>query len=390
VDPITNPFAPGAGQAPPALVGREVELDAARVVLDRLADRRPARGLLFIGVRGVGKTVLLNEVRRAARDRGWVVAKVEASRGQPLRRSIAQGLNASLRTATGQHRRGVLDRALAVFKSFSLTASPDGSLAIGIDIDPAGGLANTGDLEIDLTELLGELGATAAELGIGVAILIDELQDLTDAELGAIAGALHDVNQQGLPVTVFGAGLPNVPAVLAAAKSYAERLFDVRAVGPLTDEYAAAALTEPTLALDVEWEPSALRATLDVARGYPYFLQVYGKCVWDFASAAPIARADADAGIVAGTAELGLSFFGARWERASPAQQHYLRALAAVADVEGRGTTSAVADQLGTSLGSLSSTRDQLLRKGILYAPDRGAIAFTTPGMAEFITAIGL
>lgn len=385
MDPVRNPFAPGAGQSPPALVGRSAELGAATVTLERLAQRRPARGLMLVGVRGVGKTVLLNEVRRLAGERDWIVAKVEATRGQPLRRAIAQSLNAALRSATGRHRPGVFERALAVFKSFSLTASPDGSLALGIDIDPAGGIANTGDLEIDLTELFGELGATAAGLGIGVALLVDELHDLEGREVAAVAGALHDAQQQGLPVTLFGAGLPSLPTVLANAKSYAERLFDVRHLEPFDDELAAEALTAATAAEGVGWTGDAIRLVLDAARGYPYFLQVYGKHVWDFALASPITGADARAGVAAANHELDVGFFGARWERATPAQQQYLDALARVADHDGRAGTRAVADVLGASLGSLSSTRDQLLRKGIVYAPDRGTIAFTTPGMAEFV-----
>jgi len=385
VDPVENPFAPGAGQAPPALVGRDPQLRAAEIALDRLADRRPARGSMLVGVRGVGKTVLLNEIRRLAHDRGWIVAKLEASRGQPLRRAVAQALNSALRSATGRHRRGVLERALAVFKSFSLTASPDGSLAIGIDVDPAGGVAGTGDLEIDLTELLGELGATAASLGIGVALLVDEMHDLDPVDLGAIEGALHDTNQHGLPVVVFGAGLPNLPSVLASAKSYAERLFEIQTVGPLDEHDAARALTAATDPAGVAWTTEALQNVLDAARGYPYFLQVYGKHVWDFAPASPITVDDARAGMAAGNAELQSGFFGARWERAAPAQQSYLRALAALADDDGAAATSAVADALGKSLGALSSTRDQLLRKGVVYAPDRGTIAFTTPGMAEFV-----
>ncbi len=385
MDAVLNPFAPGAGQAPPELAGRDEDLLAGRVLYERLTDRRPARGLMLVGVRGVGKTVLLNEYRRLATGRGWICAKVEAARDLPLRRSIAQALNASLRSATGRHRGGALRRALAVFKSFSLTGPPDGSLAIGIDVDPAGGIANTGDFEIDLTELLGELGVTAADLGIGVALLIDELQDLDRAELGALCGALHDAAQQGLPVTVIGAGLPNVPSALTDAKSYAERLFDFRSIGPLDELAARHALVAPTRDLGVEWDDAALKATLVATRGYPFFLQAYGKSIWDYAAGPPITLSDARAGIEAGTRELEIGFFRARWERASAAQQQYLIALAQSAGDDGRATTSAVAQQLGKSLGTLSSTRDQLLRKGILFSPDRGTIAFTTPGMGEYI-----
>ncbi len=385
VDPIRNPFAPGAGQPPPALVGRDVELGAARVALERLAQRRGTRGALYVGVRGVGKTVLLNAVRRAAGDAGWIVVKVEAARGRPLRRSIAQSLNTALRTATGRHVGG-FDRALAVFKSFSLTTSPDGSLALGIDVDPAGGIANTGDLEIDLTELFGELGAAAADLGIGLVLLVDEMHEVDDHEIGAIVGALHDARQLGLPITVYGAGLPNLPSLLASTRNDAEQLFDVRHLDPFDDEVAAVALTSATTPEGVGWTGDAIRLVLDAAAGLPYFLQMYGKHVWDFALASPITGADARAGVASGRRELETVFIGAHWERATPAQRQYLEALTLL-EVDGRASTRAIAESLGATLGSLSSTRDQLLRKGTLYAPDRGAVAFTTPGFADFVRA---
>ncbi len=386
MDPVRNPFAPGAGLRPPAFVGRDREIAAATIALDRLADRRPARGLTFVGVRGVGKTALLNEIRRLAVDRRWIVAKVEAARGQAVRASIAQALNSALRSAAGLHGNRAFDRAFAVFKSFSLTASPDGSLALGIDVDPRGGIANTGDLEIDLTELLGELGAACLGLGVGLAFIVDELHDVAPHEIAAIAGALHDAHQHGLPVILFGAGLPNLPSALANAKSYAERLVEVRALEPFDDELAAAALTSGTTPEGVGWTGDAMRLVIDAARGYPYFLQVYGKFVWDFALASPITGSDARVGIAAGDRDLE-RFFGARWDRTTPAQQQYLHALATLDDGSGRVATRAIATALDASLGSLSTTRDQLLRKGVLYAPDRGQVAFTTPGMAEFVRA---
>jgi AAA ATPase domain len=384
MDPVRNPFAPGAGLRPPAFVGRARELSAATVALDRLADRRPARGLTFVGVRGVGKTALLNEIRRQATDRGWIVAKIEAARGHPFRASVAQALNSALRSATGRFGLRTLDRSLAVFKSFSLLASPDGALALGIDVDPAGGIANTGDLEIDLTELLGDLGATCLDQRIGLAIIVDELHDVSPSEIAAIAGALHDAHQQGLPVILFGAGLPNLPSALANAKSYAERLVEVRELEPFDDELAAEALTSATTPEGVGWTGDAIRLVIDAARGYPYFLQVYGKFVWDFALSSPITGSDARVGIAAGDRDLE-RFFGARWDRTTPAQQQYLSALASLDEGSGLVTTRAIAESLGATLGSVSSTRDQLLRKGIVYAPDRGHIAFTTPGMAEFV-----
>jgi hypothetical protein len=386
VDPVLNPFTPGAGQPPRALVGRDRELAAVQIAIERLAQRRPARGLLVSGVRGVGKTVFVNEVRRRAGAAGWIVAKVEARRDESIRAALAQSLNAALRSASGRHP-GALDHALAVFKSFSLSSAPDGSLALGIDLDAAGGIANTGNLTIDLTELLGELGTAAAALRIGVALLVDELHELDSATLAALAAATHDANQLGLPVVLFGAGLPNVTTIVAGARAYAERMFEPVTFAPFPDELAAEVLTAATTPERVGWTGDAMRLVIDAARGLPYFLQEYGRHVWDYALASPISGADARAGIAAADAELRRSFFGPRWHGATPAQQQYLEAVARVLDPDGRTSTRRVADELGRTLAALSTTRDQLLRKGILYAPDRGSLAFTTPGLAEFVRA---
>lgn len=353
----------------------------------RLESHRQARGAVFLGVQGVGKAVLLNEVRRQATTRGWIIAKVEASSGYPFRSAIAQGFNASLRSATGRHQPATLSRSLAVFKAFSLASSPDGSLALGIDVEASRGIADTGNLEIDLTELLGELGSTAASLNIGVALIVDELHALGDNEIASLCGALHDTAQHGLPVTMFGAGLPNLGSALSNAKSYAEHLFDIKTIEPFTDEVAAEMLTAATTTERVGWTGDAIRIVLNAARGYPYFLQVYGKHVWDFALASPITGSDARAGVAAGEAYLARSFFGSRWNRTTPAQQQYLTVLANLETNENRASTSLIAESLNRSLGTLSSTRDQLLRKSLIYAPDRGTVAFTTPGMSTFVRA---
>jgi hypothetical protein len=384
VDPVSNPYSPGAGRRPPELAGRAGELRRFDVLASRLEAGRGDRGIVLTGLRGVGKTVLLNEFRGLAERRGWIVAKVEAGGGRPFRAAAAKALNRGLRTATGRHgsaRR--LRRALAVFKSFSLQVAPDGSLALGIDVDPALGRADTGDLELDLTELLTDLAETGRELGIGTLLLIDEMQDLESHELAAISGACHEAGQADLPVTLAAAGLPSLPAALAEAKSYAERLFEYRTVGALTAGEAAEALTRPAAAAGVEWRPSALAEVVSVARGYPYFLQVFGGEVWDFAARSPIAPADARAGIASGRRELDTGFYGTRWERATPAQRGYLRALAEHGDEA--APTAAVAARLGRRQGDVSVHRDQLIRKGLLYAPDRGTIAFTVPGMAAYV-----
>jgi len=339
---------------------------------------------MLTGLRGVGKTVLLNEFRGRAEEGGWLVAKAEAGEGRPFRVLIAKSLNQALRSVAG--RPGVRDklrRVLAVFKAFTLRVAPDGSLALGIDVEPSAGRADTGDLELDLTELALDLGETARDLGIGMTILVDEMQDLEQAELAAIAAAAHEAGQRDMPFLVVGAGLPGLPVALTEAKSYSERLFEYRSIGPLDPEAASAALIRPAEARSVTWSDDAAELVLEVSAGYPYFLQVYGKSTWDYAEASPLQVEDARVGIEAGRAELDVGFYGSRWERATPSQKKYLRAIAQGGD--GPSSSSDVAKRLGRRPGDVSVARDQLMKKGLLYAPDRGTIAFTVPGMSDFI-----
>jgi hypothetical protein len=339
---------------------------------------------MLTGLRGVGKTVLLSEFRGRAEQRGWIVAKVEAGEGRPFRALVAQSLNQALRSATGRHGLGEkLRRALAVFKAFTLKIAPDGSLALGLDIAPSAGRADTGDLELDLIELALDLGESARDLTVGVLVLVDEMQDLERTELAAIAGASHETGQREVPFVVVGAGLPGLPAALAEARSYAERLFEYHGIGPLNRDAAFAALVRPAAARSVGWTDDAVQLVLDRSVGYPYFLQVYGKTAWDYAEASPINRTDAEVGIEAGRAELDIGFYGSRWERATAAQKAYLRAMALEGDDP--SASADIARRLGRRPSDVSVARDQLIKKGLLYAPDRGTIAFTVPGMADFI-----
>ena len=273
-----------------------------------------------------------------------------------------------------------------MFRSFSLQASPDGSIGIGIDIDPLDGRADSGDLELDLSELLVDLGEAADDLGVGVLLLVDELQELPRPDVAALAGAAHHVNRRGLPVAVCGAGLPNLPTLLTEAKTYAERLFAYRRIGALSGPEAADALRLPAEALGVTWQGGALDHAVEAAEGYPYFLQVFGKQIWDGAPAADaISADDAHAGVLLAQSELRDSFYRPRWERATPAQKAYLRAMAAEA---GDGVTvrsGRVVARADKSHSELSTSRDHLIRRGLIYAPARGEVAFTIPGMAAFI-----
>lgn len=340
--------------------------------------------MVLTGLRGVGKTVLLNEFRNRVERRGWIVVKVEAGGERPFAVMVAQSLNQALRSVAGRgaHTDRLRD-ALSVFRAFSMKVSPDGSLALGIDVDAARGRADTGDLETDLTELATDLAAAAAGLSIGVAVLIDEMQDLTAPELAAISAACHETGQRGLPFLVVGAGLPGLPLALTEAKSYAERLFEYVSVGPLGPDDSAEAIARPAADQGVSWGSDALRLVVEASDGYPYFLQVFADAVWDYAPGDPITLADADVGLLAARRELDIGFYGSRWDRATPAQRTYLRAVAEGGDAP--SSTADVARRLDRRPSDLSVARDQLIKKGLLYAPDRGHIAFTVPGMAVFI-----
>ncbi|MCY3559588.1 MAG: ATP-binding protein [bacterium] len=387
MDPALNPYAPGAGQRPPELAGRAAELAGFDVTLQRLAAGRADRGVVLTGLRGVGKTVLLEEFRSAAERLGWVSAFVEADPGKPFRLPVARALTGSLRAASLRHRSSArLRNALRAFRSFSLTASLDGSVGIGIDLEPLGGRADSGDLELDLSELLVDLGEAASEFGAGMLLLVDEMQELRRADLAALAGATHRANRLGLPVAVCGAGLPNLPTLLTAAKTYSERLFAYRQIGALAEAAAEEALRRPAAALGVTWQVGALDRAVRSAGGYPYFLQVLGKMIWDTAPPGEvISAAAAEGGIEAARVDLRESFYGPRWERATPVQHTYLMAMAAEADTDGTVPSRAVADRLGKSQKELSTTREKLIRQGLIYPAGRGQVAYALPGMADFI-----
>jgi hypothetical protein len=387
MDPVLNPYSPGAGLRPPELAGRDREIERFDVLRRRAERVLTSRSVVMTGLRGVGKTVLLNELADRARREGWIVGKVEADRsrgGRPFREQVSRTLNRALREATGASDvSGLLHRALATFKSFSLRTDPSGGLAIGIEIDPERGRADTGSLDTDLTDLAIDLAAAGTDLGAGTALFVDEMQDLTREELAAVCQACHEAGQREAQFYVLGAGLPSLPAVLADARSYAERLFDYWPIGALSAPDASAALTLPAAEAGVEWAEDAVAAVVDGSAGYPYFLQEFGKAAWDYAPGPSITVDDAFAGIQAGTDDLDHGFFRSRWERATPTERDYMRAMAV--DGEGPSQSGDVARRLGKKPTSVGPTRAGLIRKGLLYAPEHGLIGFTVPGMADFI-----
>ena len=389
MDAVTNPYSPGAGLRPPELAGRDADIESFETLLARTAAGRASQSVVLTGLRGVGKTVLLHDLADRARRRGWVLAQVEAradddGRAGSFRHKMARGLNQSLRQATG--RWGVGERvraALATFKSFALKTDPSGNLSLGIEIDPQRGRADTGSLDLDVSELAFDLAESAADHGVGVVLFIDEMQDLDGDELAALASACHEAGQRSLPFYVVGAGLPSLPGVLAEARSYAERLFAYRPVGALDRDAATLALTRPAEHEHVTWAPEAVSLVLDASAGYPYFLQEFAKATWDFAVGPDIGPADADIGVRVGRDKLDAGFFRSRWNRATPGERDYLRAMAT--DGDGPSSSGEVARRLNKTVQQVGPPRANLIHKGLVYAPEHGLIAYTVPGMAHFI-----
>jgi hypothetical protein len=398
VDPVRNPYAPGAGQRPPELAGRDRELAQFEVVLERIARGRPERSLVLTGLRGVGKTVLLNALRSQAITRLWGTGKIEARPDQSIRRPVSAALHMALRELAGRHRDpDRVDSVLGVLKAFALrepenpvgparrSTKPGPRWQPGIDVPAALGRADTGDLEIDLVELFVDAASVATDLNVGIALFIDEMQDVPPADVSALCAACHELSQTGAPLIVVGAGLPHLPSVLSASKSYSERLFHYLRIDRLDRAAADRALIAPADREDVDFTADALDALYAVSGGYPYFVQAYGKVTWDAAPTSPITKEDVTVAAPAADAELAVGFFGSRYERATPAERDYMRAMAGLGD--GPVPTAEVADALGRKPSSLSPARDSLLKKGLVYSAERGLVAFTVPHFGQFLRA---
>ncbi len=392
MDPIRNPYAPGAGQRPPELAGRDRELRQFDVTLERVAGGRPERSMVISGLRGVGKTVLLNALRGQAVKRAWGTGKIEARPEQSVRLPLAQAVHAAVRELAHRHRDpDHVDAVAGVVKAFALRTDLKDRKGIRwnppTDVPAAKGRADSGDLELDLIELFSDVSELARDLGVGIALFIDEMQDIGPAELAALCGACHEVSQQNAPLVVVGAGLPHLPVALAASKSYAERLFRYVVVDRLPRPMADRALEAPAATEQVDFEPEALDALYELTDGYPYFVQAYGKVTWDLAVGTPIRGADVAEAAPEAEAELAIGFFGARYDRATPAERDYMRTMAELgADVGDRPVTTAqVAEALGRKPQSLSPARDGLIKKGLVYSSERGTVAFTVPHFGKFL-----
>lgn len=388
MDPVSNPYTPGAGARPFELVGREHVLDSFDVALERASLRFPAQSKILYGLRGVGKTVLLRECVAHARRRKWVVVEVEARSGDPLMPALTREIFRELRNAGRTWPGETLSWVRRVFKAFSVKADPGtGSYSFEVDIEPARGYADSGDLDRDLPEMLTELAELAGHHGVGLLIAIDELQEVDKSTLSALNATVHRMGQgqEPAPFLLVGAGLPSLRRILPEATSYAERLYEYRQVDRLEEVAIRAALQAPAEALGVRWQGAALDAGVQFSAGYPYFVQVLGKHAWDVAAGPTITSFDLRNAIQDAQADIDAGLYASRWERATHAEQRFMGAMAE-RDPAGRARMADLVESLGKSrLSQLSPIRSQLISKGLVYAPDRGEVAFTVPGMAAFV-----
>lgn len=383
MDPVRNPYSPGAGTRPPALVGREREIEAMDVTLQRLLVGRDGRGVLLTGLRGVGKTVLLNEFEQLGQARGYFGEHVEINEHGDLPARLALAFRRLLLSMDAKKRIGErVRRALGILKAFSVRL-PDGP-ELTIDVEAIPGPADSGDLASDLAALFVEMGEVARDHGSGILFTIDELHFVRRPTLEALVMGLHRAAQLRLPVTLAGAGLPSLAGLTGEAKSYAERMFTFPAIGSLPGDQAREALVVPAADEGVDWEPAALDLVGELSQGYPYFLQEFGKQAWDAADGSDrITLDDVRRSVPVARAELDDGFFRVRSARATDPERDYLRAMADLGP--GPVRTAAVARHLGRTPASLGPTRDGLIRKALCWAPRWGEIDFTVPMFGDYL-----
>ena len=388
MDPIANPFAPGAGTPPPELAGRGELRESVRITLERIRRGLPAKSILMVGLRGVGKTVLLDRMREDAEGSGFHTVRLEAPEGRSLPALLAPELRiALLRLSRIEKAKSLARRALSGLAGFAKGLKLKyHDIEVGLDFEPEPGLADNGDLEHDLQALLEVAGAAAKEADTALVLFIDELQYVEENQLAALITALHRTAQRQLPVVLVGAGLPQLPGQMGRAKSYAERLFNFPEIGPLDAASARIAIARPMENQGVVIEENALEAILTRTHCYPYFLQEWGKHTWDAATDSPITMNDVEQASVTAVAALDESFFRVRFDRLTSAEKRYLRAMAELGP--GPHRSGDIADLLERKVTSLGPIRNQLISKGMIWSPNHGDTAFTVPLFDEFMKRI--
>ena len=383
---VLNPFSPGAGTPPPALVGRQELLEKARVAVERVRALRSEKSLLLVGLRGVGKTVLLRTIADTAEELRCQVIFIETPEDQSLPELLAPPLReALLRLDAMAGLNEKVKRALRVFRSFLGTIKV-GNEHISLEIDPEFGTGDSGNLQADLSALFLAVAEAAKARGTALVLILDELQYLREQEFRALITALHAVGQKQLPLVLFGAGLPQLFGLAGKAKSYAERLFLFPAVGPLGLGEATDALQRPVKTQDVEFTEGALRLIFELTRGYPYFLQEWGYELWNFAQSSPITEENVTAATPGIIRKLDENFFRVRFDRLTPSEKKYLRAMAELGD--GPHRSGDLAAVLKAPVQSVAPVRSSLIRKGMTYSPAHGDIDFTVPLFAGFMRRV--
>ncbi|HXD28251.1 MAG TPA: ATP-binding protein [Arthrobacter sp.] len=384
MEPELNPYSPGSGVAPRVLAGRDADIAAFDTLIARTKLSLHARPIVLSGLRGVGKTVLLNRLRGMAEHHGWLTIQFEARPGahgaKAARQALANGLaKNSLRYKTRAATKQV-GQMLATVSSFNAALGVTG-FSFGVERDL--GRASAGVLEMDLQDVVEDMALAIRPDHKALVVFIDEMQDLDHDLLEALVTVQHAAGQRELPFFVIGAGLPNLPARLADVRSYAERLFEYRTIGRLPAEDARESMEGPAKQMGQSYEPAALEILLQESGRYPYFIQEFGSAMWTVATASPFSMSNARAAGELGRARLDSGFFPSRWDRATPAERQYLSAMAV--DGDGPSTSGDIATRLGKKIQSLGPTRSTLISKGLVYSPEHGKIAFTVPGMATYI-----
>ena len=385
MDPLRNPFAPGAGSRPPELAGRDALLDQAHLALQRIRLGRSEKSQMLLGLRGVGKTVLLNRIAEQAEALGYEQAQLEAPEGRPLASYLAPALKTIVqRLDRVEQARAWAAEAMAALRGFASAFKVSlGEVKVGLSEPPR---ADSGNLEVDLPELLVSTAQAAKAAGTSVAILIDEVQYLTEDELRGLIVALHRVVQRGLPLILFGAGLPQLAALAGDAKSYAERLFDFPAVAALPADAAGQAIQEPIEAEGAQIDADALAEIVSLTRGYPYFLQEWGKHAWAVAQGPRITLADVAQASDQARDALDRNFFRVRFDRLTPREQDYLHAMAQLG--AGPHRSGAIAEQMQLRVERTGPLRSGLIRKGMIWSPAHGMTAFTVPMFDTFMRRV--
>lgn len=388
MDPVRNPYAPGAGSPPPELAGRSKIREEVSVRLQRLRLGRPAKSMMLVGLRGVGKTVLLDQMRKDAEAEGITTVRIEAPENRSLPALLAPAIRLTLLHISKKEAakdfaiRGL--RALAGFASKLKVSFAD--IEVGLDYEPEPGLADNGDLEPDLAALLQQVGLAARAAGTAVVLFIDELQYVEEKQMAALISALHRCSQEQLPLTVVGAGLPQLRGRMGDAKSYAERLFDFPEIGPLAPPDARAAIVVPAKEEGVDVNEDAVSLITEKTHGYPYFLQEWGKHAWDTATESPINRRDVENASDEAVAALDESFFRVRFDRLTPTEKKYLRTMAELGP--GPHRSGDIAEAMQRTSSSLGPTRAGLISKGMIWSPTHGDTAFTVPLFDQFMKRI--